>query len=147
MFVDIDLPETKPPGLFKRLFGKPDFMPPTNQQAAAMTRIENWTRNHPEWGWRIYRTRAGLRLLATQGLVDADSDTADGVFEALGSRPALPETLQDAKMFPGAADTKTLALRHPHQAPTLAVVERQRGKIFQKMGGAIQILCLQLGDL
>src|SRR5882762_209260 len=81
MFVDIDLPEPKrSSGLFKRLFGKPDLAPPVNHQNGAVAKIENWTRNHPEWGWRIYRTRAGLRLLATHGLVEADSELASGVF-------------------------------------------------------------------
>ena len=99
MFVDIDLPEPKPPGLFKRLFGKPDPAPSDNSQSEAMTRIENWTRNHPAWGWRIYRTRAGLRLLATQGLVDADSDVAAGVFEALGADPLYRKLCKTQKCF------------------------------------------------
>ncbi len=77
MFVDIDLPQPKPSGgLFKRLFGKPDLTPSVNQQNGAITKIENWTRNHSDWGWRIYRTRGGLRLLATQDLVEADSQLA-----------------------------------------------------------------------
>ena len=100
MFVDIDLPEPKRPGgLFKRLFGKPDLTPPINHQEAAMTKIENWTRNHPEWGWRIYRTRAGLRLLATQDLVEANSDIADTVFEALGADPLYRKLCKTQKCF------------------------------------------------
>ena len=88
MFVDIDLPQPKPAGgLIKRLFGKPNLAPPGDAQNEAMTRIENWTRNHPEWGWRVYRTRAGLRLLATQDLVEADSDAARAVFASLGADP------------------------------------------------------------
>lgn len=100
MFVDIDLPEPKRSGgLFKRLFGKPDLTPPVNHQEVAMTKIENWTRNRPEWGWRIYRTRAGLRLLATQDLVEADSDVADGVFEALGADPLYRKLCKTQKCF------------------------------------------------
>lgn len=100
MFVDIDLPEAKTSGgFFKTLFGKPDLAPPTDPQNAAMTRIENWTRNNPGWGWRIYRTRAGLRLLATQGLVEADSEVADGVFEALGADPLYRKLCRTQKCF------------------------------------------------
>jgi hypothetical protein len=100
MFVDIDLPEPKRPGgLLRRLFGKPDLTPPVNHQEAAMAKIELWTRNHPEWGWRIYRTRAGLRLLATQGLMEADSDVADGVFEALGADPLYRKLCRSQKCF------------------------------------------------
>jgi hypothetical protein len=100
MFVDIDLPEPKPSGgLFKKLFGKPDLAATSQPQSAAMAKIETWTRNHPEWGWRIYRTRAGLRLLATQALVDADSEMADGVFEALGADPLYRKLCQTQKCF------------------------------------------------
>jgi len=99
MFVDIDLPEPQRPGLFQRLFGKPDLTPQVNPQGAAMVRIETWTRSHPEWGWRIYRTRAGLRLLATQGLVAADAGETDGVFEALGTDPLYRKLCQTQKCF------------------------------------------------
>jgi hypothetical protein len=100
MFVDIDLPEPKPPGFFKRLFGKPDLAPSDNHhQNGAMANIETWTRNHPEWGWRVYRTRAGLRLLATQGLVDADSGETDKVFDALGTDPLYRKLCQSQKCF------------------------------------------------
>src|ERR1041384_370110 len=86
MFVDIDLPEPKSTGgFFKKLFGKPDAEPATNPPGEAMTKIENWTRGNPEWGWRVYRTRAGLRLLATNGLIEADSTIANNVFMALGA--------------------------------------------------------------
>ncbi len=100
MFVDIDLPDPKPSGGFlKKLFGKPDVAPPTNPQNEAMVRIENWTRNNSEWGWRIYRTRSGLRLLATQGLVDANSELANHVFESLGADPLYRKLCNSQKCF------------------------------------------------
>ncbi|HEX3627508.1 MAG TPA: hypothetical protein VH280_19045 [Verrucomicrobiae bacterium] len=99
MFVDIDLPEPKAPGLFKRLFGKPDVAPPHNPQTEAIARIESWSRAHPEWGWRIYRTRAGLRLLATQSLIDADSDLVESIFEALGADPLYRKLCKAQKCF------------------------------------------------
>jgi hypothetical protein len=99
MFVDVDLPEPKPSGLFKRLFGKPDTKPPGDPQSNAIAKVENWTRNHPEWGWRIYRTRAGLRLLATHALVEPDSAVSDGVFEALGADPLYRQLCRTQKCF------------------------------------------------
>jgi len=100
MFVDIDLPKPKlTGGLFKRLFGKPDMTPPAKSQNEAIVKIENWTRNNPEWGWRIYRTRAGLRLLATQSLVEADSGVAEGLFEALGADPLYRKLCKTQKCF------------------------------------------------
>src|ERR1051325_764777 len=100
MFVDIDLPEAKPSGgLFKRLFGKPDLAPSNNPQTEAMARIESWTRSNPEWGWRIYRTRAGLRLLATQTLVEANRAAVEDVFEALGADPLYRKLCKTQNCF------------------------------------------------
>jgi len=61
MFVDVDLPEPNPSGgLLKRLFGKPDVRPAADPANDAIARTEMWARKNPDWGWRIYRTRAGL---------------------------------------------------------------------------------------
>jgi hypothetical protein len=100
MFVDIDLPIPKPAGgFFQKLFSKPAAPPPVTGQNEALAKIEIWTRNHPEWGWRIYRTRAGLRLLATQGLVEADSSTSDDVLVALGADPLYQKLCKTQKCF------------------------------------------------
>jgi hypothetical protein len=90
MFVDIDLPEPPQPrrSFLSALFGKPSPAPvpiPQNVRDAAVAKVENWTRDNSQWGWRVYQTRAGLRLLATQGPVDAESKTAEDIFHALGS--------------------------------------------------------------
>ncbi len=100
MFVDIDLPEPKPAGgFFKRLFGKPEPPPPDDRPNAAIAKVENWTRSHPDWGWRIYRTRAGLRLLATQGLVEADSSVTEGIFAEFGADPLYRMLCKTQKCF------------------------------------------------
>jgi hypothetical protein len=100
MFVDVDLPEPKPAGgLWKKLFGKPEVAPPGNPQAEAIAKAEAWTRNHPDWGWRIYRTRAGLRLLATHALFDPEIAVSDGVFEALGADPLYRRLCKTQKCF------------------------------------------------
>ena len=100
MFVDIDLLEPKKSGgLFRRLFGKSQATQPDNLRTEAIARVENWTRNHPEWGWRVYGTRSGLRLLATQGLVEANSAMADGVFEALGADPLYRKLCKAQQCF------------------------------------------------
>jgi hypothetical protein len=100
MFVDIDLEEPRPPaGFFQRLFGNPRRAPSEHLENEAIARIEGWTRGNPGWGWRIYRTRAGLRLMATHGLVEAASDIADGVFEALGTDPLYRKLCQTQRCF------------------------------------------------
>src|SRR2546423_6277310 len=100
MFVDIDLPEPKRSGgFFKRLLGKADASPAGNPHSEAMARIENWTGKNPEWGWRVYRTRSGLRLLATHGLVDANSEIANRVFDAVGADPLYRKLCNTQKCF------------------------------------------------
>ena len=100
MFVDIDLPESKSTGgFFKKLFGKAGPAPSNSPQNAALTKIENWTRANSQWGWRIYRTRAGLRLLATNGLFEADSAIAQNVFLALGTDPLYQTLCKAQKCF------------------------------------------------
>ena len=99
MFVDVDLPEPKRPGLFQRLFGKPVIAPPGNPQNDAIAKAEIWTRNHPGWGWRIYRTRAGLRLLATHALFDPETAVSDGVFDVLGADPLYRQLCKAQKCF------------------------------------------------
>jgi hypothetical protein len=100
MFVDIDLPEPKRPGgFFKRLFGNPLPTTPSNSQEAAIVKVENWTRANPEWGWRIYRTHSGLRLLATQGVMEPDSEIAERIFEALGADPLYRKLCKTQKCY------------------------------------------------
>ncbi len=99
MFVDVDLPKPKPPaGFLKRLFGKPI---PSSDTAADSTlaKAEAWTRRHPDWGWRIYRTRAGLRLLATHALIAPELPAADAVFEALGADPLYRKLCHTQKCY------------------------------------------------
>jgi len=133
MFVDIDLPEPKKPGgFFKKLFGKPEIAPSSNPQAQAIARIENWSRSHSEWGWRIYRTRSGLRLLATQGLVDANADISNTVFEALGADPLYQKLCKAQQCFRARLTPKPwrCGLRDkPPQWPWLEPRQEQR---FQK---------------
>lgn len=100
MFVDIDLPPAEKSagsGFMKRLFGgKPAESSPQDE---ALARVERWTRDHPQWGWRAYRTHSGLRLLATQGPVPADSPATAQTFEALGADPLYRRLCQTQNCF------------------------------------------------
>ena len=99
MFVDVDLPEPKRPGLFQRLFGKPAPAPPGNPLDNAVAKAEQWVRHHDGWGWRIYRTRAGLRLLATHALFDPETAASDDVFDALGADPLYRQLCTAQKCY------------------------------------------------
>lgn len=97
MFVDVDLPEPKPAGIFKRLFG--GATAPVVTQGEVVAKVENWTRNNFGAGWRIYRTRAGLRLLATHDVFDPEAAASDGVFEALGADPLYRRLCKTQKCY------------------------------------------------
>ena len=99
MFVDVDLPEPKRPGLFQRLFAKPQVAPPGNPQGDVIAKAEMWARNHSDWGWRIYRTRAGLRLLATHAVFDPETAASEGVFDALGADSLYRRLCKTQKCF------------------------------------------------
>jgi hypothetical protein len=133
MFVDIDLPEPKPSGgFFKRLFGKPDMSSAVTPEAEALVRIENWTRGHSAWGWRIYRTRAGLRLLATQGPVEAASEVSDGVFEALGADPLYRKLCKAQKCFRARLTPKPWRCGIQDKPERWPWLEEEQAKRFQK---------------
>ena len=133
MFVDIDLPEPRPAaGLLKRLLGRSEPQAPTPEREAALDRIEEWTRTHPDWGWRVYQTRAGLRLLATQDLIKADSSSAGEVFEALGADPLYRKLCHQQDCFRARLTPKPWRCgihRKPHRWPWLN--ERQENS-FRK---------------
>jgi hypothetical protein len=115
MFVDIDLPdEPKKPAqsgfsfgkLVGKLFGQSDGMPPlpsapqpSSPEAVAMSRIEQWTMSRSGWGFRIYRTASGLRLLATHGLFQPDAPETIKAMEQLGCDPLYLKLCKAQKSF------------------------------------------------
>jgi hypothetical protein len=133
MFVDVDIPEPKVSrGLFSKLFGKPDLTPPRDVQGDVIRSVEKWTQAHSDWGWRVYRTRAGLRLMATHGLVDATSPLATEVFAAFGADPLYRKLCQSQKCYRARLSPKPWRCglnRKPDRWPWL---DQRAEKRFQK---------------
>jgi hypothetical protein len=88
MFVDVDAPEAGESGWLAGLFGYRKPNPARDPEAfldAFNARLRDWVSRWPRWGWRVYQTRAGLRLLATHEALGPDhamTRTAFEVFEA-----------------------------------------------------------------
>ena len=82
-FADIDLPGSSFGGQLAVLFGKK----PTDPADAAMVRLHEWHARHPDWALRVYRTKAGLRLLATHDQFDPVSSVTQQLLASLGSDP------------------------------------------------------------
>jgi hypothetical protein len=87
MFVDIDFPDpssaSKVSGMLGSLFGQS----PQDPAQDAIAKAENWARSHAGWNWRVYRTAAGLRLLATHALFDPADAVCQAVFDAVDADP------------------------------------------------------------
>lgn len=56
-------------------------------QGLAERRLRRFLARHPQWSLRLYRTPAGLRVLATQQTFAADDPQVAAFFEAIGSDP------------------------------------------------------------
>lgn len=82
-FADIDLPEPSSGGRLASLFGRK----PNDPVDAAMARLREWQAHHSDWSMRVYRTKAGLRLLATHDYFDPVSFTTQQLLANLGSDP------------------------------------------------------------
>jgi hypothetical protein len=100
LFVDVDLPAQKPTitGLFGSLFGK-KAAAPEGPVKASVAKAAAWAQSHPGWNWRIYRTKAGVRLLATHALFDPDDPVCEQVFEAMGADPLYRKLCQTQECF------------------------------------------------
>lgn len=107
MFIDVDLPQPKSEGglgkLLKGLFGGAKAAPPAGTQDSAQAGIIAKARRtmdrHPDWGWRIYRTRAGFRLLATHQLFDPVTAAGDPAFDEVGVDPLYRQLCKIQKCF------------------------------------------------
>src|SRR5688572_2618774 len=70
MFVDVDLqkgPDNSDASWWSQLLWKRPKTPPPKEDQAIIERGRQWAEQNPGWGWRVYRTRSGLRFVATHG--------------------------------------------------------------------------------
>jgi hypothetical protein len=98
LFVDIDLPPAPRPGLLSSLFGR-SGPPEETPERAAIDQARRWTASRSGWNWRIYRTKAGLRLLATHALFDPADPVCQSVFNAVNADPLYRKLCETQKCF------------------------------------------------
>jgi hypothetical protein len=100
LFVDVDFPE-KPPqrgGFLGSLFGS-RTAEAEDSAKAGIAKASAWAQSHPGWNWRIYRTKGGLRLLATHKLFDPSDPVCERVFSAVDADPLYRKLCQTQKCF------------------------------------------------
>ena len=111
MFVDIDISELEIPQRRSfSFFRKPKPISEDQLVDPHLQRVEQWTAARPDWSWRIYRTRAGLRLLATHAPVEPEM--AKPTFEALGSDPLYQKLCANQKSYRARLTPKPWRIGH-----------------------------------
>jgi hypothetical protein len=123
MFVDVDAPEAKESGWLAGLFGfrKPDpVRDPDAFMNTLMARVNDWVGRWPNWGWRVYRTAAGARLLATHEPFASDHAMCRTAFEVFEADPLYRKLCATQKCFrarltpkPWRCDADKLQIRWP----------------------------------
>jgi hypothetical protein len=118
MFVDIDIdePRTKPDGLLSRLFGgKKAAAPGENPiERKIKTLAAGWLVAHPGWGWRIYRTRAGIRMIATHAPVQQGDPVVADAFSAFNADPLYRNLCERQQCFRARLTPKSWRCKIPN---------------------------------
>jgi hypothetical protein len=99
LFIDIDLPAPKAPGILSRLLRRGRETPKSDAAISAAKRCAEWLGRHPEWGMRIYRTRSGLRYLITHALFQPGAAESEIAMEFLGCDPQYLQLCRIQKSF------------------------------------------------
>lgn len=68
-------------------------------EGLAIKQLERFANGHPDWGLRIYRTPAGLRVLATHGLFTPSDPQVSTAFAALGTDPIYKRMCLNQQCF------------------------------------------------
>jgi hypothetical protein len=102
LIVDVDAPESKESSFLAGIFGfkKPDLnRRPDAFVEEAQRRVADWLKSRTGWGWRIYRTRAGLRLIAPHLPFSPESSECREAFDAFGADPLYRRLCGTQKCF------------------------------------------------
>lgn len=114
MFVDVDLEPSSTPassdsGLLGRLFGAlfskpaPAPTPPvaiSSTADEAIARVEQWVRTQGgDWGFRVYQTASGLRLLAIHAAFDPEDESTLRGMQEIGCDPLYVKLCRSQKSF------------------------------------------------
>lgn len=115
LFVDVDFPpqKQKSGGLLGGLFGRRGAGA-DDPEKAAVARAAAWAQSNRGWNWRIYRTKAGLRLLATHALFDPADPLCERVFSAVDADPLYRRLCQTQKCFRARLTPKPWRCKVPH---------------------------------
>ncbi len=94
-------------------------------QKIARDRVAAFIANHPDWRVRIYRTPAGLRLLALHRLFDPREPAVADCFDALGVDPVYARMCHNQNCFRARVSPKPWRMGLPRLRPPYSAAWRQ----------------------
>lgn len=95
-------PEAMESSFLGGLFGfrKPDkSRTPDAFLNGVATKVQDWLKRQPDWGWRVYRTAAGVRLIATHQAIPPEDALCKLAFESFESDPLYRKLCARQKCF------------------------------------------------
>lgn len=95
LFVDVDVPPSPPGGGLARLFGSKKPSP----DETTLARIREALQHDSGGSYRIYRTAAGYRVMATDRLFEPGSPESERVMTALGADPSFVQLCKAQQSF------------------------------------------------
>lgn len=110
MFVDVDVPPSGGGSLIGRLFGSRKPRP----EDVILENIREALRNDSGGSYRIYRTAAGFRVLATDPLFSPGSTQAERLMTALGADQAFVQLCRRQESFRARLSPKPWRCGQPH---------------------------------
>jgi hypothetical protein len=97
MFIDVDFPPRREPGMLDRLFGK--AIPADGEEDAVVSRVQQWCSANADLGVRLYRTAAGLRIALTGQSMQPNSEDSRRILDELGSDPLYRRLCEAQECF------------------------------------------------
>lgn len=124
MFIDINVPgidHTSPFDKLRRWMGA------RGPEAKTLDAVRQWVATRPDWGVRVYRTRAGFRLLATHATFDPRSAEVHSSFAALGADPLYVRLCKTQQCFRARLTPKPwrIGVKSPRQRWPFADAQQQ----------------------
>jgi hypothetical protein len=102
-FLDLDFPAatggSQLKHLLARLLGKRVPSPETQRESEVWGRLQQFVVAHPGYGFRVYRTLAGVRAVATHGLFDPTAAVTQAMLQQLGTDPLYARLCQSQGSF------------------------------------------------
>lgn len=135
-FLDLDFPDVPLEGrltrLFAALFGRSARTREAEQEAAIWQRVEAFVARNPDHGFRVYRTRAGVRAIATHDLLDPASPGAQQMFHDLGADPLYVRLCRTQESFRARLTPKPWRCGCPLNPPTWPRESAQQQTRFER---------------